>query len=425
MKKPLNAPAGLLESDPDDPGSASGKPGSANHAKSKVLEKEKMEWPDHDPSRSGLKSTKPPVPFVGESPPSSPPAASNLPFVPTQTARALMRADQPWSDLQAKSLIAYLPVIALTLKTIYPDYRKYSLEQISQNIQPGDSSIPLEERKTFMENSEQIFGEYGRLHYDILSWIRDMETQEDILINIELQLTSLTPQKLYNRLLAYLAQMIAFQKNNDRGFLNDRYEDLKPMRTLWIFPRARQNLHIHLNETVQNALDLLEKERGPKGLPETEKDMIRHLLKTIDIRLIFVDPDDLDTIKSDKVLTFVFQLFGQTDRRETIAYVQKEGIALEKEFLERMDRYEYCLMGLDKEERTVMRAEVGDLRDKVDSLHEENCALLQKNDSLHEENHALLQENDSLHEENHVLRQELARLKMLQKENDGNTDKKS
>lgn len=308
-----------------------------------------------------------------------------------------MRADQPWSDLHARSLIACLPVIALTLKKVYPDYRKYSLEQIGQNIQPGNPSIPLEEQKKFMANSEQIFGEYGRLHYDIPSWIRDMETQEDILISIELQLASLTPQKLYNRLLTYLAQMIVFQKSNDRGFLNDRYEDLKPMRTLWIFPRARQNLHIHLNETVQNALDLPEKELGPKRLPQTEKDMIRHLLKMIDIRLIFVDPDDLDTIKSDEVLTFVFQMFGQTDRNETIACVQKEGIALEKEFLERMDRYEYCLMGLDKEERTVMRAEVGDLRDKVDSLQEEN----------------------------HVLRQELARLKMLQKENDGNTDKKS
>lgn len=397
MKKPLNAAAGLLESDPDDPGSASGKPGSANHAKSQVLEKEKTERPDHDPLRSGLKNPKPPVPFVGESPPSSPPAALNLPFVPTETARALMRADQPWSDLHARSLIACLPVIALTLKKVYPDFRRYSLEQIGQNIQPGDPSIPLEEQKKFMENSEQIFGEYGRLHYDIPSWIRDMETQEDILISIELQLASLTPQKLYNRLLTYLAQMIVFQKSNDRGFLNDRYEDLKPMRTLWIFPRARQNLHIHLNETVQNALDLPEKELGPKRLPQTEKDMIRHLLKMIDIRLIFVDPDDLDTIKSDEVLTFVFQMFGQTDRNETIACVQKEGIALEKEFLERMDRYEYCLMGLDKEERTVMRAEVGDLRDKVDSLQEEN----------------------------HVLRQELARLKMLQKENDGNTDKKS
>ena len=397
MKKPLNAAAGLLEADPDDPGSASGKPGSANHAKSQVLEKEKAEWPDHDPLRSGLKNPKPPGPFAGESPPSSPPAALNLPFVPTQTARALMRADQPWSDLHARSLIACLPVIALTLKKVYPDFRKYSLEQIGQNIQPGNPSIPLEEQKKFMENSEQIFGEYGRLHYDIPSWIRDMETQEDILISIELQLASLTPQKLYNRLLTYLAQMIVFQKSNDRGFLNDRYEDLKPMRTLWIFPRARQNLHIRLNETVQNALDLLEKELGPKRLPQTEKDMIRHLLKMIDIRLIFVDPDDLDTIKSDEVLTFVFQMFGQTDRNETIACVQKEGIALEKEFLERMDRYEYCLMGLDKEERTVMRAEVGDLRDKVDSLQEEN----------------------------HVLRQELARLKMLQKENDGNTDKKS
>lgn len=397
MKKPLNAAAGLLESDPDDPGSASGKPRSANHAKSQVLEKEKTERPDHDPLRSGLKNPKPPVPFVGESPPSSPPAALNLPFVPTETARALMRADQPWSDLHARSLIACLPVIALTLKKVYPDFRRYSLEQIGQNIQPGNPSIPLEEQKKFMANSEQIFGEYGRLHYDIPSWIRDMETQEDILISIELQLASLTPQKLYNRLLTYLAQMIVFQKSNDRGFLNDRYEDLKPMRTLWIFPRARQNLHIHLNETVQNALDLPEKELGPKRLPQTEKDMIRHLLKMIDIRLIFVDPDDLDTIKSDEVLTFVFQMFGQTDRNETIACVQKEGIALEKEFLERMDRYEYCLMGLDKEERTVMRAEVGDLRDKVDSLQEEN----------------------------HVLRQELARLKMLQKENDGNTDKKS
>lgn len=216
-----------------------------------------------------------------------------------------------------------------------------SIQEICEFIQPGYASDSPEDRKKFLENSEQVFGQSGRLHYDILSWIRHMKTGEDILINIEMQRTNLSADQLLGRIILYLSQMVQFQKNNDKGFLKDHYEQIKPMRTLWIFPRTRKN-------KITSAKFKLALANEPD---ELDRKLAEQLERLFDIQLIFINPEDLATIDKNEALKALYMLFCSRNREATLQYVQKEGIVVERSIEEFVDKYHYSLMAFDETER--------------------------------------------------------------------------
>lgn len=150
-------------------------------------------------------------------------------------------------DNNVKRILADKQVLSRIMKYTLSEFSAMSIEEILKciNDDVSVSDTPLSPRdygsvmKT--ETEDNVPGE-GRIYYDIRFSAHYGRNTYKILINIEAQKTSDASRlgyHLQNRVQFYIARMISSQ--NQVEFFNSKYDDIKPVRSIWICMDAEKD----------------------------------------------------------------------------------------------------------------------------------------------------------------------------------------
>jgi hypothetical protein len=84
------------------------------------------------------------------------------------------------------------------------------------------------------------------VRFDVVFYVRLRDGRAQIIINVESQKDDPTEYHIINRTVYYACRLISSQK--DRDFINQKYNDIKRVYTIWVCMDAGENClnHIHL-----------------------------------------------------------------------------------------------------------------------------------------------------------------------------------
>ena len=201
----------------------------------------------------------------------------------TSLARSLTDSDsQALYDEHAKRLLGYRWILAAFLKQVMPQTGQYSVPQIVSMIEPDiqistnrlhpDLKIrglnqeyreKLKRRKAENRpgNEETEDCESKGIRFDILFRIQLASGICQVLINIEIQKKRPAHYHLFNRIVAYIGELIASQ--TDREYVKGDYDSLMPVCSIWIAAGQKKN-----TVTVYNLEEHTDGERGMWGDPD-------------------------------------------------------------------------------------------------------------------------------------------------------------
>ena len=206
---------------------------------------------------------------------------------------------KPWIDRWIKLILQFKLFPAFIAKFANPEEcGSLSIEEIIRLI--SDPSRPFlfdsdvlhqKMAHTSVEDTDSS----GTVRFDYLSHLHN-DRKEIMLLNIEIQ-NHISIQKIVDRTIYYVSRLFSSQKNSDdAGFENDNYEQMTPVRSIWIFPFAGKKSHslrirLHSDEFMlkvdgQDAKMVL--------LDELSEDMLPYSIAfqhELEITMIFIGDD--------------------------------------------------------------------------------------------------------------------------------------
>jgi hypothetical protein len=150
--------------------------------------------------------------------------------------------------LQQKSLSAGLMHAAFS-----DELQDISLKQLRESIVDLSSLFPLHDADLALVKSEKIpmldtedIQAQGNVYFDSRFLVKDWPAADKktlVVFNIEMQSGRFSTEYLLKRIQYYQSRLSDSQKN--REFLHDHYENMLPIRMLWIFPfRSEKEDHV-------------------------------------------------------------------------------------------------------------------------------------------------------------------------------------
>ncbi len=250
---------------------------------------------------------------------------------------------KPWIDRWIKLILQFKLFPAFIAKFANPEEcGSLSIEEIIRLI--SDPSRPFlfdsdvlhqKMAHTSVEDTDSS----GTVRFDYLSHLHN-DRKEIMLLNIEIQ-NHISIQKIVDRTIYYVSRLFSSQKNSDdAGFENDNYEQMTPVRSIWIFPFAGKKSHslrirLHSDEFMlkvdgQDAKMVL--------LDELSEDMLPYSIAfqhELEITMIFIgddydqamdkDDEDKDTQSLVNPALYMGMLFRNPNQAEKIKFLEEKG----------------------------------------------------------------------------------------------------
>ncbi len=165
-------------------------------------------------------------------------------------------------DENAKKILANKYVLAHILVKTVDEFKGMDFKDVVRHIEgePMISSVPVEPGRTNRKSAgENIAGlnteasevNEGLIRYDIIFYVRMRDGLSRIIVNVEAQKDEPSGYKIINRAVFYAGRLVSSQKGRD--FVNQDYDDIKRVFSIWICMNVRQNCmnYIHLaNDSV-------------------------------------------------------------------------------------------------------------------------------------------------------------------------------
>lgn len=141
----------------------------------------------------------------------------------------------------------------------------------------------------------------------------------------------------------------------EKYFKNDRYQDMLPVRQLWIFPdRYQENGLIRFTFQAEEIIKTY-----PEGLCERLNDRCHYMIQSC---FAFLSDDSYHNDENN-VLKMLGELFCNPDRTEAIDYLRKEGLKMETQLVTAVEDY--------NEMKCYSKREYGDLSNENQGLSKE------------------------------------------------------
>lgn len=280
--------------------------------------------------------------------------------------------DEPCKDENAKEMLKDIQIFSLVLKSAFPEYGEYSIEEIAGRIQyfkgirpdPGDPHRFLDQRVDG-SNPEVITPDRVKTIYDSLTVIQDMVT--DILYFVFMEVNTRTPPAdvLVGRDLFYIAREITRQKSEPFG-MDKNYKGLKPVKSLWILP-------------FSSRLGVLKKcfRTEYTGEKDTYIRMVMEGFEgMVDSQIVFLNKEWENS--SDKTVLALGQLFD-SDRKKAIRFMEKEGVKMTRMIeTATQEYYDTHFYALGKKERRQVKEYQAQLADQKQQLADKDQQLAAK-----------------------------------------------
>ena len=181
----------------------------------------------------------------------------------TEIANAVNAAgDKAQYDTHVKRLLAQKSILAHILVKTVDEFKGMKPEDVVKYIEgePSISVVPVEPGLANMEktdasgqrivglNTENAEINEGLVRFDIIFYVRMKNGLSQIIVNIEAQKDEPTEYKILNRAIFYVSRLISSQK--ERDFVNNNYDDIKQVFSIWICMNMDDNSlsHIHLTK---------------------------------------------------------------------------------------------------------------------------------------------------------------------------------
>ncbi|WP_323090720.1 hypothetical protein [Allobaculum sp. JKK-2023] len=247
---------------------------------------------------------------------------------------------KPWIDRWIKLILQFKLFPAFIAKFANPEEcGSLSIEEIIRLI--SDPSRPFlfdsdvlhqKMAHTSVEDTDSS----GTVRFDYLSHLHN-DRKEIMLLNIEIQ-NHISIQKIVDRTIYYVSRLFSSQKNSDdAGFENDNYEQMTPVRSIWIFPFAGKKSHslrirLHSDEFM---LRIEGHDAKMVLLDELSEDMLPYALAfqhEMEITMIFIGDDydqamdkDMDSQSLVNPALYMGMLFRNPNQAEKIKFLEEKG----------------------------------------------------------------------------------------------------
>jgi len=280
--------------------------------------------------------------------------------------------------LQSRTLRAWF------LHSGFPQLFAGSIPEIAASLVKSTGAIPdaTADSLTDTEKNDPIHGQV--LLDSLVISIQESNNGEKVyVIDVEVQNCLSSARFLIGRSLYYYGRLTTAQKNDKSGFVNDHYEDLKPVAELWVFPAAAGMMEIRFVFVGENWRTYIENpEIRNFGLlfrePETDRRL--EVLKKAGVKI---------TVEEQDALKDTFQAFDYELWMERLHKFHAQRMAaLEEEYRlkgEALQKHEYRLRKKEED----LRKESEDLRKESEDLRKESEDLRRKEADLEKQSREL------------------------------------
>lgn len=285
-------------------------------------------------------------------------------------AKKVLNAASPTADAAAKRILMDVQIAALILMKTYPDdFKGMSFLEVQKGISNIKDDSYLDDVDLWQERIDGDATESeessGLARFDVRFTFNDGKTRH-YLINLEMQ-RSFSTDRMISRMLFYLARIVSDQK--EKHFKNDRYQDMLPVRQLWIFPdRYQENGLIRFTFQAEEIIKTY-----PEGLCERLNDRCHYMIQSC---FAFLSDDSYHNDENN-VLKMLGELFCNPDRTEAIDYLRKEGLKMETQLVTAVEDY--------NEMKCYSKREYEDLSDTLRVTKREYEDLSNENQGLSKE----------------------------------------
>lgn len=165
--------------------------------------------------------------------------------------------DKAQYDICVKRMLSQKIILAHILAKTVDEFKGMKPEDVATYIEgnPMIEVVPVEPGLTnSAKTGQRIVGlntenaeiNEGLIRFDIIFYVRMKNGLSQIIINIEAQKDEPTEYKILNRAIFYVSRLVSSQK--ERDFVNDNYDDIKQVFSIWICMNMEYNSlsHIHL-----------------------------------------------------------------------------------------------------------------------------------------------------------------------------------
>jgi hypothetical protein len=162
-------------------------------------------------------------------------------------------------DEKAKKVLGNKQILAQIIVNTVEDFKNMNPQEVIPYIEgepiisrmpvdPGMTNVDEEEptERITGSNTEDTENKEGMVRFDVVFYVRLRDGRAQIIINVESQKDDPTEYHIINRTVYYACRLISSQK--DRDFINQKYNDIKRVYTIWVCMDAGENClnHIHL-----------------------------------------------------------------------------------------------------------------------------------------------------------------------------------
>jgi hypothetical protein len=193
------------------------------------------------------------------------------------------------------------------------------------------------------------------------------------------------------RIRFYDARAVSMQKNLD--FLNDEYQNLKPVRSVWIMPTSSE-------EYCGTLKTVLESLYPDSTIEKKLQEAFSRLFETV---VIFFNPKSIHS--NDPQIRFMANLFFQNDRKKIQEFLVEEGIPVTEETVKSISEFSRHFFTLDDDtpEKMLKSAlEIDSLRDEVD---EQKGIIAKKDEVITQKDEVIAHQSDALAQKDEVIAQ--------------------
>ena len=174
-------------------------------------------------------------------------------------------------DAAEKKILSSRELLARILHEVVPEFKNVSVEQIKnecfvEDPQTGETPVDDETPSAELRGSrtEDVSAREGTIRYDILFTARVPNTEQEILlmINVEAQNRTRTEYPILKRAVYYCSRLISSQHGT--VFENSHYEKIRKVYSIWICPRPQKDRRNTLTIYQIQKRDILGNVREPQ-----------------------------------------------------------------------------------------------------------------------------------------------------------------
>lgn len=291
--------------------------------------------------------------------------------------------------LQSRTLLAWF------LHSGFPQLFAGSIPEIAASLVKSTGAIPdaTADSLTDTEKNDPIHGQV--LFDSLVISIQESNNGEKVyVIDVEVQNCLSSARFLIGRSLYYYGRLTTAQKNDKSGFVNDHYEDLKPVAELWVFPAARQSMVVTLDDRLTLDVPPADNSRLAGSLQAAAAGMM-------EIRFVFVGENWRTYIENPEIRNFGL-LFREPETDRRLEELKKAGVKMTveeqdalKDTFQAFD-YELWMERLHKFHAQRMAALEEEYRLKGEALQKHEYSLRKKEEDLRKESEDLRKESEDL-----------------------------